>query len=89
MSRTLSKILVICAMVVLFPLMIVGTTFAAYYSIDASVVVKAYTNKISNSSEAYAQVVYDGKAEQDFTITDSHMKDISLKFLGQDLENVN
>ena len=79
MSRTLSKILVICAMVVLFPLMIVGTTFAAYYSIDASVVVKAYTNKISNSSEAYAQVVYDGKAEQDFTITDSHMKNISLK----------
>lgn len=79
MSRTLSKILIICAMVVLFPLMIVGTTFAAYYSIDASVVVKAYTNKVSSSSDAYAQVVYNNKYEEDFTITDSHMKDIKLK----------
>lgn len=41
MSRTFSKILVICAMVAIIPLMIVGTAFAAYHSVDTTIVVEA------------------------------------------------
>ena len=79
MSRTLSKILIICAMVVLFPLMIVGTAFAAYYSIDAAVAVAVYTDKTSASNEAYAQVIYENKAQSEFEITNSHLQNIDLK----------
>lgn len=79
MSRTLSKILIICAMVVLFPLMIVGTAFAAYYSIDAAVAVAVYTDKTSASGDAYAHVVYNNKAQSEFEITNSHLQNIDLK----------
>lgn len=78
MSRTLSKILVICAMVVLFPLMIVGTAFVAYYSIDASVEVSVYTNATSVSADAYAKVVYNNKSDVKFSITQSHISELNL-----------
>ena len=58
MSKTFTKTLVICAMVVLFPLMIVGTAFASYYSIDATVNVAAYAIGESQSDAAYAKVAY-------------------------------
>lgn len=80
MSRKLSKVLVICAMVVIFPLMIVGSAFAAYYSINATVKVGIYTNANSASDNAYANVVYNAKANNvDFEVTNSHVKTITLK----------
>ncbi len=42
MSRTVSKILAICAMVVVIPLMIVGTAFVAFYVTDRTINVSAY-----------------------------------------------
>lgn len=81
MSRTFSKILIICAMVVIFPLLIVGTAFAAYYSISAIVEVDTYVNyaDVEEDSNAFAGVLYKNKNEQAFTIEESHMKELSLK----------
>lgn len=78
MSRTLSKILIICAMVVLFPLMIIGTAFATYYSINANVLVSTFVNVASMSDDAYAHVVYNNKADISFDITQSHLSKVSL-----------
>lgn len=78
MSRTLSKVLIVCAMVVLFPLMIVGTAFAAYYSVDATVEVSAYVNTVSVSEDAYAKIVYNNKAKTSFSITEGHLSNIDL-----------
>ena len=66
-------------MVVLFPLMIVGTAFAAYYSIDASVAVAVYTDQNPASEEVYARVAYENKADTEMTINNSHLKTINLK----------
>jgi len=80
MSRTLSKILVTCAMIAVFPLIIVGTAFAAYFSIDASVNVGVYTNQLSPAADAYAQVLYNGKANSDkILIKQGHTNTIELK----------
>lgn len=80
MSRTLSKILVTCAMIAVFPLIIVGTAFAAYFSIDASVNVGVYTNQLSPADDAYAQVLYNGKANSDkILIKQGHTNKIELK----------
>lgn len=42
MSRTVSKILAICAMVVVIPLMIVGTAFVAFFATERTVNVNTY-----------------------------------------------
>lgn len=78
MSKTFTKTLVICAMVVLFPLMIVGTAFASYYSIDATVNVAAYAIGDSQSDAAYAKVAYGSTSETTMEITESHLKKIDL-----------
>lgn len=78
MSRTLSKILAICAMIAVFPLLIVGTAFAAYYSIDATVGVSVYTNDTSVAQEAYAKIVYGEKTDSNLTITKGHKSKIKL-----------
>lgn len=87
MSRKISNILVICAMVVIFPLLIVGTSFAAYYSINATTkisfyVINATSQEQSAAKEAGASmsVVYNNKDHaEDFEVTNSHVKEIVLK----------
>lgn len=78
MSKTISKILVICAMVVVLPLLVVGTTFASYYSVDATLLVSALTNGTSTADTAYAKVAYGEKSETSLEITESHLKTIKL-----------
>lgn len=80
MSKTFTKTLVICAMVVLFPLMIVGTAFASYYSIDATVNIATHfvMGEESRSDAAYAKVAYGSKAETSMEITESHLKKIDI-----------
>ena len=88
MSRTFSKIMLICALVVIVPLMIVGTAFASYYSVTAevNVAIAAFDlngDQIDNFEDyhdAYVKVLYNAKEHQeDFKISDSHMKTIPLK----------
>lgn len=83
MSRTLSKILIICAMVVIFPLMIVGTAFACYYSIDANVQVAVFAEGADHDSDAFADVVYGGKTGTEFDINQSHLSDVELNVVSQ------
>ncbi len=79
MSRKISNILVICAMVVVFPLLIIGSAFAAYYSINATVNVGIYAGE-EVSQSASASVVYNSKANTEtFEISGSHAKVITLK----------
>ena len=70
MSRKFSKVMIICAMVVLFPLLIVGTAFASYYSISAIVEVDTYVNysNVSADANAFAGVLYKNKNNQTFTV---------------------
>lgn len=77
MSRTFSKILVICAMVVVLPLLVVGTVFAAYHSIDSTVkvgVVFVNDEKAENSSEVgvYATVKYGDENAEKLEIVKGH-----------------
>ena len=83
MSRTLSKILIICAMVVIFPLMIVGTAFACYYSIDANVQVAVFAEGADHDSDAFADVVYGGKTDKEFDINQSHLSDVELNVVSK------
>ena len=78
MSRTLSKILVICALVVVVPLMIVGTAFASFYSIEASINVQVYTGEVENE-KAFAHVQYKTKANTNLEIIAGHLKEIKIK----------
>ncbi len=83
MSRTLSKILVICALVVLIPLTMVGTAFAAYYSVDAIVNITIYTINSADpgSTDALAAVRYNGQdiTRNKFQISQSHLDSITLE----------
>ncbi len=83
MSRTLSKILVICALVVLIPLTMVGTAFAAYYSVDAIVNITIYTIDSADpgSTDALAAVRYNGQdiTSNKFQISQSHLDSITLE----------
>lgn len=83
MSRTLSKILVICALVVLIPLTMVGTAFAAYYSVDAIVNITIYTIDSADpgSTDALAAVRYNGQdiTRNKFQISQSHLDSITLE----------
>ncbi len=81
MSRTLSKILVICAMVVVFPLMIVGTAFASFYSIEATTAVEVYTGSHEVPTDAFAQVQYGEQANTKLTIAEGHLNEIQIKTL--------
>ena len=76
MSKIFSKVLAICALVVTLPLLVIGTSLTAYYSINASIAVGIYTNAVSASSNAYAKV--NAKSE-DFEITKSHLTTATLK----------
>lgn len=81
MSKTLSKVLMICAMVVVFPLMIAGITFASYYSLDATFALDVYKNAVVEG--ANAKVLVNGKEYKDKAkFTDGHMKDVTLVALG-------
>lgn len=89
MSKKLSKILVICAVIATFSLMIVGTAFAAYYSIDASVSVFVYVDSLSNASDAYAQVTFEGKQYKQnslIEINGGHLNDVTLTAEGNGYE---
>lgn len=81
MSKTLSKILVICAMVVIFPLMVAGTAFASFYSVEATTIVEVYAGTHSAPADAFAQVQFENDADTKFEITKGHLKGIQLKTL--------
>lgn len=83
MSKTLSKILVICALAVVFPLMIVGTAFASFYSLDATLVVEAYAGIQNMPVDAFAQVKYDEETGKELTITKGHTSQIELNTLSE------
>ena len=79
MSKTLSKVLMICAMVVVFPLMIVGTVFASYYSIDATLALDLCTNSVAPLTGSYAKILVNGKEySEKTTFTYGHLKDVTL-----------
>ncbi len=86
MSRTLSKILVICALVVILPLTIVGTAFAAYYSVDAVVNITIQIvgeTAAEGSTTALAGVRYNGKdMEENFVVKRSHLDTVTLQAVG-------
>ena len=77
MSKTLSKILVICAMVIIAPLMIVGTAFASFYSIEATVNFFAYTGEVENL-DAFAEVKHGESADSELSISKGHKQEISV-----------
>ncbi len=80
MSRTLSKVLIICALVVVLPLMIAGTAMAAYYSINATVSIEIFVEKTIDG--ATAEVSYKDKVaniSKDLKITDGHLKTVTFK----------
>ena len=77
MSRKLSKIMVICALAAIIPLMIVGVAFASYYSIGKTIEVDSYTDYAAQG-DAYASVVYNNDVQTSFSISDSHMKKVEL-----------
>ena len=77
MSKTLSKIMVICALAVIIPLMIIGTAFATYYSVSSTISVGLYGE--GAEQDAYTKVVYGTTEKQkDFDITTSHMKTVKI-----------
>lgn len=81
MSRTLSKILVICAMVAIFPLLVVGTAFAAYFSVESTVHVNFYyiENVKAVGNNAKAAVVFDGSDKtSDFEIKKGQESQVNL-----------
>ncbi len=80
MSRTLSKILVICALVVIVPLMVVGTTLAAYYSIDSSITIAAVIDGEECDVEGtYALVSYDGNHDTTLKVTTGQTKVVEVE----------
>lgn len=89
MSRTLSKILVICALVVVVPLMVVGTTLAAYFSINSTVKIASYVvddnyavkadgEKDENGEEFFAGYSYAGKRNISGEINAGHAKTVKV-----------
>lgn len=81
MSKTLSKILVICALAVVFPLMIVGTALASFYSLESTLVIEAYAGVHSMPVGAFASVQHGDNAGKEISITDGHLKTVTLKTL--------
>ncbi len=56
MSRSMSKIFVICALVAIIPLMIAGVALAAFHSVGNTATIEVYVDEVSPSSAAYAGV---------------------------------
>jgi len=79
MSRRISKILVICAMIAIFPLMIVGTAFAAYNSIESVVNVASYVDFVSSANGTYASVMFNGEAKNEIVIKKGHTQNVEVK----------
>ena len=80
MSRTLSKVLIICALVVVLPLMIAGTAFAAYYSINATVSIEIAVDQLVDGG--HAEVSYKdqvGRINKKLEVTDGHLKKVTFK----------
>ena len=93
MSRTLTKVMVICALVVVLPLMIVGTAFAAYVSVDnVAIVETVFVDDLkAKSDEVYAKIKYNNSVKDKFEIKNGQTKNITVgaeystqayKFLG-------
>lgn len=93
MSRTLTKVMVICALVVVLPLMIVGTAFAAYVSVDnVAIVETVFVDDLkAKSDEVYAKIKYNNTVKDKFEIKNGQTKNITVgaeystqayKFLG-------
>lgn len=94
MSRTFSKILVICAMVVILPLMAIGTALAAYSSIGSTITLQTFVDARVNEDcpfQTYARVKCGGDAGNELTITKGHTQEVAIsadytsnayKFLG-------
>lgn len=80
MSRTFSKILVICALVVLFPLLIVGSALAAYHSIDNTVNLEVYFVDELKSSDTNqtAKVVYKNQSGEKLKVDANHLSSIKV-----------
>lgn len=80
MPRTFSKILIVCAMIFLFPLMIVGTTYAGYYSIDASIIFDLSITSPDTVEDGLYAKIYAGTQEinRKTTYTDGHLKIVKL-----------
>lgn len=80
MSKTLSKVLVICALAVLLPLTIVGTAFAAYYSVDnvVNVAVMFLNNQKAVGDDYFAMIEYDGEKLNSVEVKTGHTKTISV-----------
>ena len=92
MSRTLSKILVICALVVVVPLMVVGTTLAAYFSINSTVKIASYVvddnyavkadgEKDENGEEFFAGYSYAGKFLEKSTLDTQKLSKSALNMM--------
>ncbi len=80
MSRTLSKVLIICALVVVLPLMIAGTAFAAYYAINATVSIEIFVDQLVDGGRA--EVSYNnqtGRIDKKLEVTDGHLKKVTFK----------
>jgi len=80
MSRTLSKVLIICALVVVLPLMIAGTAFAAYFSINATVSIEIFVDQVVDGGRA--EVSYKdqtGRIDKKLEVTDGHLKKVTFK----------
>ena len=77
MSRKLSKIMMICALVAILPLMIVGVALASYYSIGKTIEVDSYTDYAAQG-DAYASVAYKNTTGESFTVSDSHLSTVEL-----------
>ncbi len=58
MSRALSKVAVICALIVVIPLLVVGTGFAAYYSIENILNISVVVDNVSPAEDVFAGVSY-------------------------------
>ena len=69
MSRSVSKILAIIAMVVIIPLMIVGTAFVAFYSADKTINVSVMFDERAEGDVKDPQIEYKGKLDSSHKIT--------------------
>ena len=79
MSKTLSKVMIICAMIVILPLMIAGITYSAYYAIDAKIMFDIAINKSCEAQDSFVKVVADGEEVSANTeIVKSHLKQVNF-----------
>ena len=84
MSNKLAKILMICSLIVLIPLLVVGTVLAVYFSMNDSVNIEVYENvqygsvaapTIGSNNATVKYVENDGI----FVVTNGHNRNTVLK----------